>query len=388
MKKTTILIAFALVIGSVSITFGQDSTHAPAVKGGIYDRPYLLRPSSRIAIGGYAEVMLRSEYKEGVHENISFEARRFNIFFFSSIASSIKLTAELEFEHGTEEIKFETALVDVDVLEQLTLRAGILLSPVGKFNISHDSPRNEFNDRPLVSTRIIPSTLSEAGFGPLGSFYPFDGHRFTYELYLVNGFTDGVILAGDGTSIPEGRPEFFEEDNNGNLAATGRVAWIPDFGLELGASFHNGAYNTFVVDGLTVDERRTLTLLVLDGEYHIGDFSFQGEYAHASIGVPPSLVGLYAQRQQGYYAQATFDLFHNVLPRFPQSTVMIGMRYDMIDLDAEVHGDDTKRITIGTNLRLVPETVIKLDYQHNWIKDRIGNETRAAVIQCGLATYF
>ncbi len=368
--------------------FGQDSTQSPAVKGGIYDRPYLLRPSSRLAIGGYAEVMLRSEYEEGVHENISFEFRRFNIFFFSPIASNIKLTSELEFEHGTEEIKLETALVDVDLFEELTLRAGILLSPIGKFNISHDSPRNEFNDRPLVSTQIIPSTLSEAGFGPLGSFYPFEGHRFTYEMYLVNGFTDGVILAGDGTSIPDGRPEFFEEDNNGNLAATGRIAWLPDFGLELGASFHTGAYNTFVKDGLTVDEKRNLTLLALDGEYRFGDFAFQGEYAHASVDVPASLVGLYAQKQQGLYGQATYDLFHGVLPQFPRSKLLVGVRYDQIDLDADVFGDDTRRITVVTNLRLVPETVIKLDYQHSWMRDRIGNETRAAVIQCGLATYF
>ena len=50
----------------------------------------------------------------------------------------------------------------------LALTAGVLLPPVGAFNPNHDSPRWEFVDRPLVSTRIIPSTLSEIGFGAYG----------------------------------------------------------------------------------------------------------------------------------------------------------------------------------------------------------------------------
>jgi hypothetical protein len=64
-------------------------------------------------------MMVRSEYESGLHENTSFEMRRFNIFLFSSISSLVKLTSELEFEHGTEEIKLETALVDLQFYEQL-----------------------------------------------------------------------------------------------------------------------------------------------------------------------------------------------------------------------------------------------------------------------------
>jgi hypothetical protein len=360
----------------------------PLVKGGIYDRPYLFRPSSRLAIGGYAETMIRSEWAEGVHENISFEARRFNIFVFSSIAPFIKLTSELEFEHGTEEIKLEAALIDIQLVEELNLRGGILLSPLGKFNIAHDSPRNEFTDRPLVSTRIIPATLSEAGFGFYGSFYASRDHRITYEAYLVNGLNDDIILAGDGTSIPAGRPTAFEEDNNGSPAVAGRLAWLPEFALELGFSLHTGLYNTFKKEGLVVDARRRLTILAIDGEYQTGDITLQGEYARASIGIPTSLIGLFAETQQGFYGQAAYSLFDHVLPMFPQSRLGVGVRYDYIDLDTAVDGDDIRRLSIGTTLRLVPDTIIKLDYQHNWMFDRLRNETRSAVVHFGIATYF
>jgi len=367
----------------------QDTTAPPPlVKGGIYDRPYILRPSGRLAIGGYAEAMLRTEYEAGIHENTSFEARRFNIFLFSPISNLLRLTAELEFEHGTEEIKLEMALVDIQLYDELNIRGGILLSPLGKFNIAHDSPRNEFNDRPLVSTRIIPSTLSEAGLGLFGSLYPIGDHRFTYEAYLVNGFNDGVVLGGDGTSIPSGRPGNFEEDNNGSPSFVGRVALNPDFGGEFGFSLHSGIYNTTILEGLTVDEARRITIVAVDAEYQWGSLMLQGEAARASVDIPQSLVGLFAETQSGVYAQVLYTLMQDILPMFPRSTLAIGSRYDYIDLDANVLGGDTHRITAGVNLRLAPETIVKLDYQHDWTFDRINNETRAAVIQFGIATYF
>ncbi len=382
------LAAWLGLIGQQALA--QDTTvHPPLVKGGIYDRPYIFRPSSRIAIGGYAETMIRSEYEQGVHENISFEARRFNIFIFSSISPLIKLTSELEFEHGTEEIKLETALIDIQFYEELNLRGGILLSPLGKFNIAHDSPRNEFTDRPLVSTQIIPATLSEAGIGVFGSFYPHPDHRLTYETYLVNGFNDGIVLGGDGTSIPSGRPSAFEEDNNGSPAFVGRVAWMPEtFGLELGLSAHTGFYNSYKKEGLVVDEKRRLTIFAVDAEYRVDDLVVTGEYARARIGIPRSLVGLFAETQQGFYGQAVYSILKGVLPLFPQSTLAVGARYDYIDRDSGIRGHDMHRVTVGVNLRLVPDTVIKLDYQHTWEFDRLTNETRSAVIQFGVATYF
>ncbi|MBX2991340.1 MAG: hypothetical protein KF749_09230 [Bacteroidetes bacterium] len=368
---------------------GQDTTMPPPmVKGGIYDRPYLFRPSSRIAIGGYAETMVRSEWVEGIHENVSFEARRFNIFLYSAIAPFVKLTSELEFEHGTEEIKLEVALIDIEFHEALNLRGGILLSPLGKFNLAHDSPGNPFTDRPLVSTAIIPSTFSEAGLGLFGSVYPSAEHRLTYEAYLVNGLNDDVLLGGEGTSIPAGRPSAFDEDNNGSPAFVGRVAWLPEFGLELGVSLHSGLYNTFKEEGLIVDDKRGLTIAAIDLHWQIGDLEIAGEYARARIDIPASLNGMFAARQQGYYGQALYNVLSGIIPQFPNSVLAVGARYDYVDLDAELRGDDTHRLSVGVNLRLVPDTVIKLDYQHNWMFDRINNMERSAVIQFGVATYF
>ncbi|HEU4436879.1 MAG TPA: hypothetical protein VFR89_05390, partial [candidate division Zixibacteria bacterium] len=251
-----------------------------------------------------------------------------------------------------------------------------------------DSPRNEFVDRPLVSTRVIPATLSEAGLGFYGSFYPSGENRLTYETYLVNGLTNRIVLAGDGTSVPDGRPEAFEEDNNGSPAFVGRLAFSSHFGGELGFSIHSGRYNTYKLEGVEVDEPRTATLLALDAEYEIKRLTLQGELARARIEISPSLIGLFAEKQWGFYGQALYNLFNRVLPMFPQSVLAIGTRYDYIDLDADITGAHLRRITFGVNLRPVPETVLKLNYLHNWEFDRINNETRSAALQFGIATYF
>jgi hypothetical protein len=158
--------------------------------------------------------------------------------------------------------------------------------------------------------------------------------------------------------------------------------------VELGFSLHTGIYNTFKREGLVVDERRRLTIMALDGEYQVGGLTLQGEVARAEVGIPQSLLGLFAETQQGVYAQAVYSLFDGVLPMFPQSKLGVGVRYDYVDLDAGIDGDDTQRVTVGAMLRLVPDTIIKLDYQHSWMFDRLTNRTRAAVVQFGVATYF
>ena len=123
----------------------------------------------------------------------------------------------------------------------MTFRGGIILSPLGRFNLAHDSPTNELTDRPLVSTEIIPTALSEAGMGFYGAWYPTGQSRVTYEVYGVNGFGDGVILGDpEGTRISAGKGNL--EDNNNRPAWVGRIGFSPAASKEIGLSVHTGPY--------------------------------------------------------------------------------------------------------------------------------------------------
>ena len=177
-------------------------------KQAIYNRPFVLQnqfgASTSAAIGGYIEGNTNYFSTEGVSDGFSMELRRFNIFLYASVGNFIKFISELEFEHGTEEIALETALLDFELDPALVFRAGILLPPIGYFNQNHDGPKWEFIDRPLVSTTIIPSTLSEVGLGFHGDL-GLASNLLTYEIYLVNGLQDGIVDNAMGrTDIPIG----------------------------------------------------------------------------------------------------------------------------------------------------------------------------------------
>lgn len=369
----------------------QDTTRLDpeqvSVAGGMYDKPYLTTLAGRTALGGYAEGHARFARADGVTEELGFEAKRFNLFTATRVSDYVRIGAEIEFEEGGEEIKLEYAAIDVMFSARLGLRAGMILSPLGRFNLSHDSPRNEFTDRPLVSTELTGVALSEPGVGVFGAL-PFGGSsRVTYEAYATNGFHDGLINASpDGTRIPLGRGN--AEDQNASPALVARTAYSPGIGYELGVSVHHGAYNVFDAEGLAVDERRDLTIWVMDVEAAPLGVRLSGEWALASIDVTPGLRDVYATRQRGFYWQAVRDFGDGWVRNMPRSYFSVAARLDRVDFDADAVGDDISQVSLGVNFRPTNETVLKLDYLRGWSDDAFNNRAHHAGVLFSVATYF
>lgn len=359
----------------------------PFVEGGQGDRPYLFDLAGRLAVGGYAEGHFRFIRLDGITEEQTFLAKRFNLFFNSQISDFVRFGAELEFEEGGEEILLEFMTVDLAIHRALNLRGGMILVPLGRFNLAHDSPLNPFTDRPLVSTDLEGVALSEPGFGLFG-LLPLSGPgRLTYELYAVNGFDEGV-LEGDpaGTRIPAGSDNF--EDNNNSLSVVGRVAWSPHQGLEVGASGHTGAYNVYSADGLDVDERRNLTIWALDAEADVGPVELAGEAALAKIDVPAGLGPLFAGEQRGLYLDAAFPFWEGRIATMPDSYFAAKARLDYVDFDADLDGDDELRVSWGVNFHPTRDTAFKLDMFRARTHDRFNNPADEFGVLFSAATYF
>lgn len=389
----TIVLILALLCASVSSSGAQQrdtvraDTTRPFVRGGVYDKPYQTRLLGRTAIGGYAEAHARYERVDGITEQSGFEAKRFNIFTSTRVSDFVRMAAELEVEEAGEEIKLEYAAIDVRIHPALTLRGGMLLSPLGRFNLSHDSPLNEFTDRPLVSTEILGVALSEPGFGILGQVPAGRQGRVTWEAYLTNGFHDGLVTASpEGTRIPLGRGN--TEDQNSSPAFVGRVAWSPSVGYELGVSGHHGAWNRFMVDGTQVDDRRDLTLGVIDGEVTVAGIRVSGEGAIARADIPPGLQGTYASRQAGWYVDMARDIGSGWIRNAPGSTFTLKARFDAIDLDADAVGQHVRQGGAGINFRPTSESVIKMELVRGWMYDRFNNRSDFARLLASFATYF
>jgi hypothetical protein len=393
MAAAAIIIANPLVLAAqvptdtAKATRDSATAERPMVRGGVYDKPFQTRLFGRTAIGGYAEAHARYQKVDGLQDEAGFSAKRFNIFVNSRVSDFIRFGAELEFEDGADEILLEFAAIDLRIHPSLTLRGGMILSPLGKFNLSHDSPLNEFTDRPLVSTDLLGVALSEPGFGAFGQLRTSRTGRVTYELYATNGFHDGLILdSEDGTRIPLGRRNF--EDNNGSPAFVGRVAWSPRIDYEIGISAHAGAWNTFALEGAQVEPRRNLTITALDAEMTVAGIRFAGEAARATIDVPPGLAGIYASSQKGVYVEGIRDFWRGTISTMPRSVFAVKVRWDYIDFDSDRDGTSIGQLTAGLNFRPTEDSVLKFDYVRGRGRDEFNNLGQHAFFLASLATYF
>ena len=371
----------------------QDTT---MVQGGIYQRPYLVG-NARTAVGGYVEGNTNYFVTDGVGDGFSMELRRFNVFFFSSVGRRIRFTSELEFEHGAEEIVLETALVDFTVSPSLVLRGGILLPPIGAFNVNHDSPRYDVVDRPLVSTEIIPATLSEVGFGVHGRLAP-RGFSVSYDAYLTNGLGDGIVTNPSGrTRLADGKSASrFEEDNNGSPAISARIGAQSRKWGEVGLSYYGGIYNTYRVEGVAVDRKRWLSVAALDVTTSLGSLDLRGEVARVTVDLPESLEELMGSRQWGAYLDAVLPLWRPTIRGLPNSVVSGVVRLERVDFNTGTfaatglaRGDAIDAVTAGLAFRPAPGTVFRVNYRLTRARDLAGNSpAKSAGFQFGFATFF
>jgi hypothetical protein len=387
------LCSFAACTFASPVTAQVDSTLA---QEGIYDRPFIASVSNT-AIGGYIEGNTNYFVQDGVTEGFSMELRRFNIFMYSSISQRVRFLSELEFEHGTEEIALETALIDFQVSPALVLRAGIILPPIGYLNQNHDSPKWDFVDRPLVTTGVIPSTLSEVGAGVYGKSAS-GGMMLSYDLYVTNGMADAVVGNDLGrTDIPSGKSEEqFAEDNNSSPAISGRLALRrPGLG-EVGMSYYGGYYNSYLFEGVEVDERRWLGIAAFDFGASLGPAAIRGELAYATIDVPEGMVEVFGDRQWGGHVDIVAPVWKPTLGGYDDATVSLGLRLERVDYNRGVFSstgesirDDVTALVPGISFRPTAGTVFRANYRYHWTHDFVGNPTvRMAGFQVGFATYF
>ena len=361
----------------------------------------------RTILGGYADMEFID--RKGGGESF-FDQHRIVPFIYADVTDQIKMASEIEFEHGGPqnnqddgEVKVEFAVIDYELLEALNFRAGILLSPLGHFNLIHDSPINDLTARPLVATNIIPTTLSEAGAGFYGSFYPTELSKVDYEVYLVNGFegfkdfdpaTGDADVAITQTAGVRGARGSQSSDINDNKAVVGRIAMSPFLGTEVGVSAHIGDYDE--------EGDNTLAIYAVDWTLQKGPFELIGEYAVANIEregrvalfnesrlkeserIPGRIDGAYLQLNYHWMA----DWLREACPLVfkPESVFTLVGRYDVIDLGNSDSGiGERDRWTVGGNFRPTEDTAFKLEYQIN-DGDRSSDKDNAFL--ASVATYF
>ncbi len=400
MKKTLLYFVYSLLPTAYCLlptsSYSQQDSSSSS-QNAIYNRPFISLGKTNTAVGGYLEGNTNYFSEDGVTEGFSMELRRFNIFLYSRIHERIKFISELEFEHGTEEIALETALLDFEFHPAFNLRAGILLPQIGLVNANHDSPKWDFVERPISSTAIIPTTLSEVGVGFHGKFFSNAG-TVAYDVYLMNGLQDGIILNEEGrTHLASGKnPEMFGEDNNGVPMFNARLAFSNSKLGEIGLSWYGGVYNSFRLDGVEVDAKRKLSLTAFDLSTAIRKLKIQGELAFVKIQVPEGLEELYGTNQYGAFLELGHPILKKKMLGFEDAQLSVHLRAEKADFnqgtfvfDGSKIGDEVSALSFGLSWRPLAGSVIRANYRYHWIYDFFGNPpAHLGGIQVGIATYF
>lgn len=356
------LLPAAIVVAMLALTAAAAEPHATergAWSRSIFDKPYITGSGEGIAVGGYIDM----EFEWPENGTSTFDQHRLIPFLTGQISERVTVSTEIEFEHGGNpdkggEVKIEFAALDFTLSDRVTFRGGILLSPLGSFNLLHDSPLNDLTARPVVSRQLIPTTLSEAGMGFYGTFYPGDEGQLDYQAYVVNGFNEGIISGDAGSERLRVRGGRGSQgvDNNDNKALVGRLGYSPRLGTIVGVSAHTGAYDAA--------GDHNLTIAALDVRTAFGALELQGELATVSADIDRDLYPGVAEGQRGAYAQANYHVLHDAL--MAGSVVTLVARGDWIDYDTDADGDSEEGVTLGVNFRPTEETAFKLDYNWSW----------------------
>ena len=401
----------------------------------VYAKPFVAAPKA--IVGGYMDIQYRSQSKASIENGYGgstngFDQQRFVPFIYADITEHVKFASELEIEHGiretdSSEISLEFAHIDYLVNEPFNLRAGILLLPIGKFNLLHDSPLNDLTDRPLVSQLIIPSTIAETGAGFYGTFYPGRTSKVDYELYVTTGpcgyDTNGSprVTEQDGTRESRQRkcPSTDGLDINNGKAVVGRLAFSPMLGVEVaGSSYYgnssiNGNYNPLSITAIDWTLQRGPFEVIgeaawayargnsraIQGNTIPGGFApgslLTGMGGNSGMRIPP-------QRMNGFYIQGNYHFMPQFLTklspkRFGEgSTFTAVIRYDKVNTNLDNSNGtggwgNLEQISVGLNYRPIEDAVFKISYQYQpmaFNPNNGGSRIHDSALVLSAATYF
>jgi hypothetical protein len=305
----------------------------------------------------------------------------------------------LEFEDGAKEINIEYAAMDIEFHHLLILRGGIIMNPIGAFNQNHDGPRWDFIDRPLSATTILPSTLSNAGFGLHGKTFV-NNWILGYETYLTNGFDDRIIANSENrTSLAAGKSrDRFEESNSGLPMFTGKLAVRNRKAGEIGFSYMSGIYNKWKTDGLVVDKKRSVKVFAVDfnTSFFKSRLNLTGEYADVTVDVPITYTQQFGDHQSGAFLDIVLTALQRKIFEWEKAKLNIAVRLEYVDYNIGTFnetmgniGDEVWAVVPGIAFRPVGTTVLRFNYRYQEQQDILGNPpARTGVIQFGFSTYF
>ncbi|HPA50794.1 MAG TPA: hypothetical protein PLP50_04255 [Thermoanaerobaculia bacterium] len=333
--------------------------------------------SSGLSIGGYGESLYQNfdaTREDGARSGKTneWDYLRAVVYLGWKFDKTFVLNSEIEYEHASTgkggEVSVEFLTLDAMLRDELNLRAGLLLAPVGLVNEMHEPTTSLGARRPDTESRILPSTWRANGVGVFGEAGP-----VAYKLYLTESLSAASFNAANG--IRGGRQNGARATAD-NLAVTGRVDLVSVPGLLAGVSFFSGeSGKDLVADGESFGARTTT--FDVHADWRFRGLWLRGVFARVSIDDAALLnrsLGLtgarsIGERQEGYYLSAGYEILSRLAPG-TQMALTPFVRWEKTDTQKEVPAgwtrdgaNERKAWTVGLDFKPIPQLALKVDWQ-------------------------
>lgn len=350
--------------------------------------PLLAQESETTSIGGYGEVHFTNPTGAGTPGTVN--VARFVVYLAHSFSERLSFRSELELEdtkiEGGEEggeVALEQIYLDYRFSPAFTLRAGLVLPPIGIVNEIHEPPTFNGVARPSFDRNVIPTTWRDIGVGAVGALPGSSG--LSYRVYLVNGLKASGFDAVAG--IRGGRQEG-KEASFANPSLTGRLEWARP-GLRVGGSFWYGGSANQDPALSTGSFGNAVAVLTADARYDVGPFMFRGVLANISIADAEEINTVYGgevgSRIAGGYVEGAYNVLSALAPSSTQQLNTF-IRYEHYNTQAGVpagvvvNDSLARRITtVGLSYKPLYNVVFKGDYQILRNKGGVGENEIASL---------
>lgn len=326
-----------------------------------------------VTVGGYGELT----YNRKENSNAELDVQRLVLLFGYKFDDRTQFITEVEFEH-VKEVYVEQAFLQYSVSDNVNLRAGLMLVPMGIINEYHEPTTFNGVERPSIDGAIIPTTWREIGIGVSGRY---NEASLRYQAYLFNGFqsttsdgngniTGGKI--GGSKGLRGGRQKGAKSTMN-TINFSGKLDYYGLPGLRLGLSGYFGRTQSpaDVEDIAGADVG--LAMVGLDARYAYQRFTARGQFIHGSLSDTEAYNNATGSKLgsalQGYYLEAAY----NLLPQNKKQQLVSFVRFEDFDTHNSVDGNlvkdlsyDRQEWTFGLSYKIANGAVVKGDYQ---IKD-------------------
>jgi len=316
-----------------------------------------------LTIGGYAE----THYNRASGENATLDVHRMVMLLGYKFNDRTQFITEIEFEH-IKEVYIEQAFIQYSLSDNINLRAGLMLVPMGIINEYHEPTTFNGVERPSMDGAIVPTTWREIGLGISGKYNVAD---LRYQVYKFNGFTskNGNKLLGGSNGLRNGRQKGAESTMN-NVNFAGKLDYYGLLGLRLGLSGYFGRTQSDKsiedIDGADVG----VAMLGLDARYGYKRFTARGQFIHANITDSEAYNNYYGSdlgsSLQGWYIETAY----NLLSQEKEQELVGFVRYEDFNTHASTEGNlaqnlsyDRNELTFGLTYKVATGAVFKADYQ-------------------------